>query len=49
MKKNKTAGEIDMQYMDYGKVYKFFKFKPTYNLDKGLKKSMEWYKLYFDE
>ena len=32
MKNKKTVGEIKYQYMDYSKLYKYFKWKQNINL-----------------
>ena len=48
-KLNKTKGEIISQYMDYQKVRKFFGWKPTYSLEKGLKETFDWYKKYINK
>ena len=44
--KNKTIGEIDYQYMNFKKVYKYFGWKPEISFDCGLSKTIEWYKKY---
>ena len=44
--KKKTSGEIKYQLMDYKKVYHYFLWKPTTNLQKGLKKTNIWFKKY---
>ena len=45
----KTEGEIKSQYMDYKKVNKFFGWKPTYKMDRGLKEAYDWYKKYINK
>ena len=40
----KTKGEIKNQLMTYDKLYKFFKWKPKTPFDKGLEKTIKWYK-----
>lgn len=47
MKNKKTDGEIDYQCMDYEKIHKIFGWKPETNLDNGIQKTINWYKLYF--
>ena len=43
--KNKESfGEIKNQFMTYKKIYKYFKWKPTNNLDEGLDETINWYK-----
>ena len=44
MNKKQTVGEIQCQYMNYDKVNEYFKWSPTYSLQDGLIKSIEWYK-----
>ena len=44
MKDREAVGEISCQYMDYDKVEKFFNWRPKHSLDKGLRKTIEWYK-----
>ena len=42
---NKTlSGEIEHQFMNYQKLYKYFKWKPLYSLNDGLSKTITWYK-----
>ncbi len=38
-----SLGEIKNQFMTYDKIYKFFKWKPSHSLEKGLKKTITWY------
>jgi CDP-glucose 4,6-dehydratase len=40
----KTEGEIKNQLMTYDKLYKFFRWKPKTTFDKGLDKTLNWYK-----
>ncbi len=47
IKKNKTKGEISVQYMNYKKLYKFFKWKPQYSLRSGMVETIKWYQQYF--
>lgn len=44
IKKNKTKGEIDFQFMDYKKVKKFFGWRPRSNFDLSIKETFNWYK-----
>ena len=43
-KNKKLKGEIENQFMSYSKLMKYFKWKPIYSLDEGLKLSYSWYK-----
>ena len=45
----KTKGEIQNQYMNYKKVNKFFGWRPSYNIEKGLKETFDWYKKYINK
>ena len=47
IKKNKAKGEISVQYMNYKKLYKFFKWKPQYSLRSGMVETIKWYQQYF--
>ena len=42
-----AKNEIDRQYLDASKGRKLLKWEPKYNLDQGLKETIEWYKKYF--
>ena len=44
MKKNRTVGEIDCQFMDYEKVNAHFGWKPKESFNDGILKTIEWYK-----
>ena len=46
MKSKKTKGEILHQYMNCRKINKYFKWKPQYNFDTGIKETLIWYKKY---
>jgi dTDP-D-glucose 4,6-dehydratase len=46
IKNNKTIGEISVQFMDYKKLYKFFKWRPKRNFEKSLCSLFKWYKFY---
>ena len=46
MKNKKTIGEIDYQCMDFKKVNKFFGWRPKTDFNKGILKTIEWYKKY---
>ena len=43
-KNKKLTGEIKNQFMSYSKLMRYFKWKPSYSLDDGLKISFEWYR-----
>ena len=47
MKKNKTSGELSIQYMDYKKLYDYFGWKPKGKFNSNLPKVYNWYKSYF--
>ncbi|MFC1857948.1 NAD-dependent epimerase/dehydratase family protein [Thermodesulfobacteriota bacterium] len=42
----KTVGEIDCQYMDYGKVHRIFGWQPTTAFEDGLKTTVAWFRRY---
>lgn len=44
-----TTGEISAQFMTYQKPYAHFSWKPTYGLEAGLSKTIDWYRKYFSE
>ena len=46
IKKNKSIGEISIQFMDYKKLYKHFKWKPKKNFEKSLPSLFKWYANY---
>jgi len=46
MKNKKTFGEINFQFMNYNKLYKFFKWKPKYNISSSLDQTFKWYEKY---
>ena len=46
IKKNRTQGEISVQFMDYKKLYKYFKWKPKKNFEKSLPSLFKWYENY---
>ena len=46
IKKNKTVGEISVQFMDYKKLYKYFRWKPKKNFRKSLPALFKWYANY---
>lgn len=46
MKRKKTKGEIDCQYMDFEKVNKYFGWKPRHGFKEGLRKTIEWFRRY---
>ena len=45
--KIKSTGEIPFQSMDYKKLYKFFKWKPKYNLSNTIEETYKWYYNFF--
>ena len=49
MKKNKTSGELSVQYMNYKKLYNYFGWKPKGNFNSNLPKIYNWYKSYFEK
>tara|TARA_A100001011_G_C14311001_1_gene845598 strand:+ start:499 stop:1515 length:1017 start_codon:yes stop_codon:yes gene_type:complete len=46
IKKNKTRGELSVQYMDYKKLNKYFGWKPKYKFSNTLPELINWYKRY---
>ena len=42
-----AKNEIDRQYLSIDKVKKFFKWHPKYDIDHGLKETIDWYKKFF--
>ncbi len=46
MKRKKTTGEIDCQYMDFEKANAYFGWKPRHSFQDGLKKTLAWFKKY---
>jgi len=49
MVSQKTIGEIDYQYMDYDKAFKYFSWKPEHSLKYGTEKTIDWFKKYLRE
>ena len=49
IKKNKTKGEISIQFMNYKKLNQYLGWKPKFNFDDTLYDLFEWYKKYFDK
>ena len=47
MRKNKTKGEISVQYMDYEKLNEYLGWKPKYNMKNKIPSLFKWYKKYF--
>ena len=45
----KTEGEIKNQLMNYDKLYKFFKWTPKTPFNKGLEKTINWYKKFLKD
>jgi CDP-glucose 4,6-dehydratase len=48
MKGRKTTGEIQYQHMSFDKVFEYFNWKPQHNIEAGIKKTIEWFKRYFE-
>jgi dTDP-D-glucose 4,6-dehydratase len=46
IKNNKTIGEISVQFMDFKKLYKYFRWKPKKNFEKSLPSLFKWYENY---
>ena len=46
MKNKKPVGEIDCQYMDFGKVKDYYGWTPKHSFNDGLLKTIDWYKGY---
>ncbi len=46
IKKNKTRGELSVQFMDYDKIFRYVGWKPKYNFSKTLPIIFKWYKKY---
>ena len=47
-KKNRTSGEISIQFMDHKKLKKKFGWKPKKNMDKAIPELFRWYKNYLE-
>ena len=47
LKNKKTSGELSVQFMDYKKLNKYFKWKPKYKIEKVLPSLCKWYEEYF--
>jgi CDP-glucose 4,6-dehydratase len=47
--RNEAKNEIRHQYLSSAKARKMLKWKPLYNLDSGLKETIEWYRNYLKE
>ncbi len=47
IKKNKTKGEISIQFMDFEKLELFLGWKPKYKFENSLPKLISWYGKYF--
>ena len=45
--KNLQKGDIKETHSDIGKLYKLINFKPKINVEKGIKKFLDWYISYF--
>ena len=48
LKNKKTSGELSVQFMDFKKLYKYFKWKPKYKFEKTLPSLFNWYEEYFN-
>jgi CDP-glucose 4,6-dehydratase len=48
MEGKKTVGEIQYQHMAFDKVYKYFNWKPSHDINIGIKKSITWFKKYLE-
>ncbi len=46
---DEREGEIDSQYVSFGKATKLLGWKPKINLDEGLKRTLTWYAKYFTQ
>ena len=47
MNGKKTIGEIQHQHMSFDKVFEYFDWKPQHDIDKGISKTITWFKEYF--
>ena len=48
MKGKITTGEISHQHMSFEKVFEFFGWQPSHNIDSGLKKTINWFRIFFE-
>ena len=48
MSEKETIGEIDAQFMSHDKVTEKFGWLPSTSLEAGIKKSINWYRDYFN-
>lgn len=46
---NEASNEIESQYLSAKKARKILNWKPLYNMDEGLKKTVDWYSKFFDK
>ncbi len=46
MKNKKTKGEIKYQFMDFSKLYRYFKWKPEFSFDDTIEEVLNWYSEY---
>ena len=46
---NKSSNEIESQFLSANKARKILKWKPRYTMENGLKKSIDWYKSFFQD
>jgi CDP-glucose 4,6-dehydratase len=49
MNGKKTTGEIQYQHMSFEKVYEYFNWKPQHSIEDGVKKTISWFKTYFEK
>ena len=47
--RDEVKNEIRHQYLSSAKARKLLKWKPLYDLDLGLKETIEWYRNHFKE
>ncbi len=47
--RNEASNEIRHQYLSAQKARDWFDWKPTFELDEGLKRTVAWYKTYFEQ
>ena len=45
---DEREGEIDSQYVSFGKATKLLGWKPKTNLEEGLRKTLHWYEKYLN-
>jgi CDP-glucose 4,6-dehydratase len=47
--RNETTNEIRHQYLSAEKARQVLNWHPLFQLDEGLKKTIEWYRKYFND